>query len=148
MERLLVCDRHATATKFETAPMKPLPPVSLACPMCLAERNDRALVGTGTESRMGIVGVNVTGTDEAKLGVAGAAAYDAWKTKQREAGKLIPGSPEETEALAQMDEARFEAIALDHGARGGRVVTTRYVDGVLTNFVKVRGRRGLMAVQA
>jgi hypothetical protein len=148
MERLLVCQRHATATTFETAPMRPLPPVSLACPMCLAERNDSALVGTGTESHMGIVGVNVNGTDEAKLGLSGARAYDAWKAKQRDKGKLIPGSPEEADALAQMDDARHEAVARDHGARAGRVVASRYVDGVLTDFVKVQGRRGLMAVQA
>jgi hypothetical protein len=105
MERLLVCYRHATVTKFETEPLRPLPPVSLACPRCLAERND-SNIGVGTESRMGVVGVNVNGTDEAKLGVSGAKAYDDWKRRQREDGKPIPGSAEEAEALAQIDEQR------------------------------------------
>lgn len=144
-----MCSRHSTATSVETGPMQPLRPVEFVCPLCIAERHDAsAEERTGTETSFGIVGRNVTATDAPLMTARVAEAYEQWRAREAASGRLVAGSAEEEEGLAQADAARQDAIARDHGAHGGRVVVSRIIDGVPVDFVKVRGRRGLIAVSA
>jgi hypothetical protein len=144
-----LCSRHSTATSIQIGPMQPLKPVEFICPLCIAERLDaRADERTGTETTFGIVGRNVTATDTPFMSARVAEAYEQWRAREAASGRLVAGSPEEEEGLAQADAARVDAIARDHGAHGGRVVVSRIIEGVPVDFVKVRGRRGLVAVSA
>jgi hypothetical protein len=145
MERLVLCERHSWAAMVDTH--KPaLAPVSLLCPLCIAERGDNPNVGEGSRAVDGKASVA-----ELKLTMSPkvADAYDEWRAKQAREGKLDPHSWEAEDALRVMDEARPDVIARDHGARmgRGRLVTIRGgSDGELVSYRVRRGERGLRRV--
>lgn len=118
MQRLLVCDLHATATMIEVGPdtdWKAAPPVEIICPQCIAARHEDA--PTGTETVRSIVRRD---PDFTGFSLAARRAYEERLERESAAGKITSGSTEEQEALAVMDDARPKAIWRDHNGNRKR----------------------------
>lgn len=109
MQRLIICDRHATATTFETGPLKAAPPESLVCPLCIASRNDGERDGTETPPSH-IIGR--TAVDDTAMSPRVAAKLDEVQRRMMDEGRLPPLN--EAEIIEGMNEASRDAEAFDH----------------------------------
>jgi hypothetical protein len=118
VERILICERHATATLIEIGPLKPAPPVELRCPLCLASLHDQP-EQDGTETHI----VTTRGRPE----FSDPRQQEVWDRRQAKDGCVIAGSPEESAIIREMDDARVEAIEADHRPNGRRRTTRGYV---------------------
>lgn len=136
MLRILLCERHATATPFDTEPLKPAPPVSLVCPLCIAARNDGEHEGgDGTETPASrIVGKNVV--DDTPMTPRVAAKLDEVRVRMMDEGRMPP--LREAEIIDEMTWASREAEALDHAPKGARHRRARtnelWIDGELRQY--------------
>jgi hypothetical protein len=132
MERLIACERHSTLTPFETEPLKPAPPYSLVCPLCLAQRNDdHSGEGTSTQEQL----VNVGGSVEVRVREKGPtlhersvnAALDRMYAKMRAEGRMPPDN--EAEIIAETTAASREAATLDRLPKSERMRRRRSRSG-------------------
>jgi hypothetical protein len=121
MLRLMMCERHSTCTPYEVGPgpgeHRAAPPVELLCPLCIAARNDYEPEYTGTrthfETTRGALNPD-------SLPPRLREVYIAKLVEQKKAGRVVAGSVEETDALAQMDVARDESVWYDHASPAER----------------------------
>jgi hypothetical protein len=113
-QMFLHCSKHHLAVEApERVGIRPLPPIGELCPVCQREQHRPRESGLGTRTQTQTVGRSTATPD-----YRAARAIETVHAKMKERGAAVPGSTEEAEALAWIDEARQEDLyTLRNGPR-------------------------------
>jgi len=113
---MIYCDRHGTITAVDTAPMRPTPPADQVCSVCIREkRGELDEIASGTETVF-----KSASLDDYSMSPKLRRILDERIAREVAAGRVLPGSQEELDAVESMSAASRQAALDDHAPKGRR----------------------------